>query len=125
MSRGHGPRLGLDDEVGWPQFLRGLPFVGVRPFSRMGHIFDITEWRAGIDPSNDGDNLILRERHVVFEFLDANGGVDMPWRHLSGNDAFANGFGPRTRPFVSDQGHRGHRTGVMALLAFGLENRRD
>src|SRR5439155_997767 len=53
MMRGHGPRFGFDDEVGRPQFLGGLPFVGVWPFSRTRHVFDITKRRAGVDPSND------------------------------------------------------------------------
>ena len=122
MSR-HGPGFGLDDEIGWSQLLRGLPFVGVWPLPWTRHVFEITEGRAAIDPSNDGIDLRLAERHVILEFLDSHGGVNVPWRHLTGDHTFADRLRPGACLFVSHQRHRRHRPGVMALLALLLENR--
>src|SRR5438445_1652787 len=122
MSR-HGPGFGLDDEVGLSQLLRGLPFVGVWPLPWTRHVFEITEGCAAVDPSNDGIDLRLAERHVILEFLDSHGGVNVPWRHLTGNHTLADRLRPGACLFVSRQRHRRHRPGVMALLALLLQNR--
>src|SRR5438876_981172 len=97
MSR-HGPGFGLDDEVGLSQLLRGLPFVGVWPLPWTRHVFEITEGCAAVDPSNDGIDLRLAERHVILEFLDSHGGVNVPWRHLTGNHTLADRLRPRGVP---------------------------
>src|SRR5437899_12738087 len=83
MSR-HGPGFGLDDEIGWSQLLRGLPFVGVWPLPWTRHVFEITEGCAAVYPSNDGIDLRLAERHVICEFLGSHGRVNVPWRVLVG-----------------------------------------
>ena len=51
MMSGHRVGLGLDDEIGLTQFLRGFPFVFGGPLLRGGHVFGIAERRARHPPT--------------------------------------------------------------------------
>src|SRR5262249_32007132 len=59
------------------------------------------------------------------EFLDPDGLVDMPWRHLALDHAFANGFRPGSRLFIRHKRHRRHRIRAVARLAFLLKDWSD
>ena len=47
-----------------------------------GMSFGIALRRAAVDPADDRVDLLVGQRHVVLEFLDADAAVDVPRRHL-------------------------------------------
>jgi len=97
----------------------------VGPLFGRRHVGDIAEGRAIVDPLGDRGNLGVVQREVVGKFLDADGGVDVPGRHLAREHTLLDGFGPRAHFLVAHQRHGRHLPGAMAVLALGLENGRD
>ena len=73
---------------------------------------------------DDGVDLLVGERHVVLEFLNADAAVDVPRRHLPRRTR-RDGARPRTCFLVGHERHRRDRTRLVARLALGLEDRRD
>src|SRR5260370_690283 len=72
-----------DDEVRLAEAVaHGLPLVvgDERPGRRQ--IVRIALWRARAHPADDHVHLLVSQRHVVLEFLDANALVDVPRRQL-------------------------------------------
>ena len=117
----------LDDEVGRAVAVpHALPLVGRRRAAwRGGRSFGSP---CGAPPSTQRDDrvdLLVAERHVVLELLHADARVDVPRRHLPRGDALLDGARPRTGVLVGDERHRRDRVRLMALLALGLEDRRD
>ena len=68
---------------------------------------------------------VVAQRHVVLEFLNADGLIQMPRRHGAADHALLDGFGPRTRLLVGHQRHRRHGAFAMAALAFFLKDGLD
>ncbi len=106
--------------------LRGKPpraLVG--PDARLRHVLRIALRRAGVDPSDDRVDLVVGQRPIVLEMLDADRPVDVPRRHLPRRHARLDGACPRARLFVGDERHRRDRVRPMTRLTFLLEDRRD
>ncbi len=126
-ERRHGEVVRLDDQV-W-LFLsergREVPTLAIRPLLRRRHVFRIALWSAGVDPTNDGLDLIVAERSVVLEFLNPDGPIDLPRRHLAIDDACLDRARPRTRLGEGDERHRRDRIGPVTRFALFLEDRRD
>src|SRR5205814_5778737 len=106
-----------------PEQLRRLPFVVGRPLPRRRHILRVAERRTAINPLSDRSDLVVTQRHVVLELLDADRLVDVPRRHLSRRHALLDRPRPRTRLFVSKERHRRNRSRTMTVLTFCLEDR--
>ena len=126
MHGGHRPLWRPDDQVrrSEPVALT-FPFVGRDERNRCRQVFRVALRRALIDPVHDRVDLLIAERHVVLEFLDADASVDMPRRHLTRGHAVFHRPRPRARVFKRDQRHRRDRIRLMALLTLRLKNRRD
>ena len=106
MLRRHRIRRRGNDQIRLPEQLRRLPFVVGRPLSRRRQVVGVAERRAAIHPLSDCCDLLVGQRHVVLELLDADRLVDVPRRHLPRRDALLDRPRPRTRLFVGDERHR-------------------
>ena len=80
---------------------------------------------ALIDPADDRLDLLVAQRHVVLEVLNADAAVDVPRRHLPRLDALLDGPRPGARFLVGAQRHRRDRAGLVTGLALCLEDWRD
>ena len=89
------------------------------------HVLRVALRRAGVDPLGDRLDLLVGERAIVLEFLDADGLVDVPGRHLSRLHAVLDRPRPGPRLFERDERHRRDRIGPVAGFALVLEDRRD
>ena len=107
----HGPRLPLDHEVWRSQHRFELETIARRPLLRGGHVADIAERRPGVDPLDDRVDLIVGQGPIVAKLLNADGLVQVPWRHLTIGDARLDRPYPRTHLLIGDQGHRRHAPG--------------
>jgi len=121
------PRSGLDDQIrlGLPKQRREIPDLFVRPRLRRWHVLHVALRGARINPLRNGGDLVVAQRPVVLEFLDAHGLVDVPGRHLSIRHARLDRARPRPRLFISGERHRRDRVGPMARFALLLEDRRN
>ena len=121
------PRGGADDEIGLrlPEHRGELPDLLGRPVPEGWHVRRIASRRALLDPPHDGGNLIIRERSVVLERLDADGLVDVPGRHLAAFDPGSDRPGPGAHLVERPEGHRSDRFLTMTRFAFLLEDGRD
>ena len=123
---GHGVGSRFDDQIGLrADFLGRLPLVRLGPLLGRRHVLRIALRRAGIHPAGDGVDLVVRQRHIVLELVNAHRHIDMPRRHLARDHALADGFRPGPGFFIGHQRHRRHGSGAMALLAFFLQDGRD
>ena len=115
MTRSGGPKPSL------------TPCHSLVVTERLGRrqVLRIALQRAAVDPADDRVDLLVAERHVVLELLDADARVDVPRRHLARADALLDRARPRARLLVGDERHRRDRVRLMALLTLGLKNRRD
>ena len=122
-----GPRRGLDDQVrlGLAEHAGEVPALLGRPLHRRRHVLHVALRRTGVNPLDDGLDLLVAEATVVLEVLDADRLVDVPWRHLASLDPAPDGARPRPSFLVGHEGHRRNRIGPMTGLALLLENRRD
>ena len=91
----HGERRRSHDEIGWPKPIGESPHVLVGKFLRRRHVPWIAFRCAGIHPSRDQVDLLVGERPVVLEMLDPDRPINVPWRHLSSDDARFDGPGSR------------------------------
>ena len=125
--RRHGEVVRLDDQV--RLFLaerrREVPALIVGPLLWRRHVLRVALRRAGVDPADDRVDLIVGERSVVLELLDADGPIDLPRRHLAVADARLDRARPRPRLGEGHERHRRHRVGPVTGLALLLEDRRD
>ena len=102
-----------------------VPLIGIVELARPGHIGGISLGRAGIHPFDDGRDLLVGQRHIVLEVVDAYVLVDVPGRHLAREDFLLDRLGPRPRFFISQQRHGRERVRPMAGLAAVLKDGRD
>ncbi len=125
-ERGHRVGRGLDDEVRRSaQLLRKVPHVVVRELLRCGHVLRIALRCAGVDPRNHRLELLVGQRTIVLEGLNADGAIDMPRGHLSRGDARSNRPHPRADLLVRHERHRRNVAGPVARLTLLLKDRRD
>ena len=80
---------------------------------------------ARVDPPHDVVELVVGERAIVLELLDAERPIDVPRRHLPRGDAALDRADPRPHLFIGDQRHRRDVARAMTRLALLLEDRRD
>ena len=125
MLRLHRVGFGFDDEIRRTQILLTFPLIRLGKLFRRRHVLQIAERRSGIDPADDRADLVVGQRHVVLELLNADILVDMPRRHLALDHALTDRFRPRACLVVRYERHRRDRPLVMAFLASLLENRSD
>jgi hypothetical protein len=85
-----------------------------------GWVFRISYFRAAVDPGGQGFDLLFAEGTIVGEVVLR---IGEPGRHFLGNDVFANGFRPRPRILVREQGEGRDLAGTVALLAMFLPDR--
>ena len=121
----HRPRLRLHDDVRRTQPVLELEAVAGRPDHRRRQVGPVAQRRAGVDPAHDGLDLLVAQRPVVDEVLDAHGLVEMPRRHLPRLDPRLDRARPGPRLLVGDQRHRGHAAHPVAGLALLLQDGRD
>ncbi len=77
-ARRHDMRLrNLDDEIR----LADVPHVVVLKLARRRHVGHVAFLRALVDPCRNRRDLLLGQRRVVLEFLNADVALDMPRRH--------------------------------------------
>ena len=107
--------LHLDDEVG----LAVGPLVERRELEGRRRVGGVAAGGAGRDPVDDGGDLGVAQRRVGDVLADA--AVDVPRRHLAGDDAVADGPRPGPRLLVGQQRHRGAGARPVALLARALQ----
>src|SRR5512134_1435283 len=92
--------------------------LALGPGLRRRHVFGVSLRRAVIDPLHNRRNLIVRERRIILEFLDAYRLVEMPRRHLttehSGLDR------PRPRPTFLEGPERHGRDGTRPMTRLAL-----
>src|SRR6202008_5080573 len=81
--------------------------------------------RSGVDPLDDRCDFFVGQRRIVLVFLDADGLVDEPRRHLTLADALLDGLRPGPGFAVGEQRHRRDFVGAMAPDAGAIEDRRD
>ena len=93
MTRSGGPK---------PSF---TPFHSLSVTSGLagGMILRIALRRSAVDPADDRVDLLVGERHVVLELLDADAAVDVPRRHLARRHALLDRAGPGTRFLERDR----------------------
>ena len=123
--RRHRPRLRLDHQIRRAEHALESELVFVRPFAGGGRSVGFPARRAGVDPADDGVDLLVAQRRVVDELLDADRLVEMPRRHLARGHARPDRARPRPRVVVGDQRHRADAARAMAHLTLVLEDRRD
>ena len=101
-----------------------MPFVLVFEFARWRHIGRVAHQRSTIDPFHDRCDLLVGERAVVLEMPHAHILVDVPRRHLPGENLFPDCLGPRSGLFIGQQRHRGKGAWPVTDLTLLLQNRR-
>ena len=105
----HRPVRRFDDQIRRAaKHVCEIPLRFIRPLLRRRHIFRIAFRRAGIDPFHDGLDLCVGQGPVILEFLNADGLVDVPGRHLPCDHALANGLSPWACFFIRHQRHWSH-----------------
>ena len=109
------------DKVG----LADVPRVLRRELPRGRHVRGISLRRSRIDPFRDGGDFSVVQRDVVLVFPDAHRFVEVPRWHLAVLHARFDRARPGTRVLVGDERHGRAGAGMMAVLALGLEDRRD
>src|SRR5580692_7870418 len=87
---------------------------------RWRQILGIAQRRAGVCPSYQSIDILLRERSVVGEL--AVVGIRKPWRHLLQQHRFFHGLGPRSSLLISEQSERCRFARTMAALTISFEN---
>ena len=110
----------FDDQIG----LLHVPFVGVLELAGSRHIGRISFWGAGVDPTDDGRDLIIGQRHVVLEMADADVLVDVPRRHFARQDFLFDRLGPGPHFLIGQQRHGRESIRPVTDLAAVLEKRR-
>ena len=118
-------RRRLDHEIRLAVERRVLPFIACPQVDRRRHVLRITGRRALVDPADDRRDLLAAQAAIVLELLDADGLIDVPWRHLARLDAGLDRTRPRPALLERPQRHRRDRAGPMAALALLLEDRRN
>ena len=120
------PGGGADDQIGLgAEERRVVPALAVRPLLRRRHVLRIALRRACVDPLHDRGDLLVGERSIVLELLDADGLVDVPWRHLARFDAGLDRTRPRPGLLERPQRHRRDRARPMTGFALLLKYWRD
>src|SRR6185295_16136235 len=121
----HLELLHLDDEIGRAD----RPGALIRIDLRRRHVGRVAARRAAVGPLRDGGDLVVAERGIVVEFLDADVLLDVPRRHHPGARPHAGALLDRARPrphvFVAHQRHRRHAVRAVAVLAAALQDWRD
>src|SRR5204862_4107305 len=84
--RCHVPCARLHNQIGLTELLAELPRVAARPLHGRRHVFHIACRRTRVDPAKARLDLCVGKGRVVFEVLDADGLVEVPWRHLPRSD---------------------------------------
>ena len=121
-ARGNDMRLrNLDDEIG----LADVPDIVVFELPWRRHVGHVALLRALVDPRRDRRDLLLGQRGVVLEFLNADVALDVPRRHQARDRLCLDRSRVRPRVFIRNQRHRRVRFGPVAVLARALKNRRD
>jgi hypothetical protein len=102
-----------------------VPDAVVVELLRRGHIGHVALRRALIHPRGDRRDLVIAQRRIVLELLDADVPFDVPRRHQAGDNLVLHC--PRVRPriFVGQERHRRHLVRPMAVLTGLLQDRRD
>src|SRR5439155_16705664 len=94
----------------------------IRPISRGWQVLRVSEWRAGINPTDNRIDLPVGQRPIVLEALDSNSLVNMPRRHVPRDNTFPDGFRPRAYLLIGDQRHRRRSSLSVTFLALCLKN---
>ena len=68
-----------DDDVG----LADVPAIRVVELARLRHIGGVAHRRARVDPLDDLLDLVVAQRWIVLEALNADVRIDAPRRHLA------------------------------------------
>ena len=101
--------------------LRDAPAFG--EFWRRLCIFGFAFDCACIYPRDDAFDFGIGQTAIIRELPEMRIGV--PGWHLSRDDFFLDGFGPRTHVFVGQGRERSRFAGAMTFGAFGIEDGRD
>ena len=75
----------------------------VSPLSRRRDVGGIPLSRAVVYPLDDGRNLLVSQRDIVLEVVYADVFVDVPGRHLPGDNLLLDRFSPRPDLLISQQ----------------------
>ena len=99
----HVRAVGLDDKIlrhRRNKFRRtDVPYVVIE-FDWRRHISRIPSWRPRVDSFHKRGNLIIGEPAIILELVDANIGIDKPWRHHPRADPLFDRFSPRPNLFI-------------------------
>ncbi len=121
----HQHILGSHDQIGFAD----RPLGRVVPDSQWRHRGRIASRRAIIGPLRDLGDLLVAQRRIVLELLNADVLLDVPGRHdasaRSHAGALLDGLGPRPHFFVGPERHRRHAVRAVTVLTAALEDRRD
>ena len=120
----HGVGRRVDHQARLAELFRQLPLIDVRPLSGSRHVAGISLGRTRVDPLHDGVDLLIGEREIVLEMLDADGPVEVPGRHGARFHALLDGFRPRPRLLERNQRHGSHGSDAVTFLAVVLQDRR-
>src|SRR5579871_562732 len=110
-----------DDEIGFAD----LPDLLVAKLARRRQVGRVALRSAGVHPLDHRGDLLLAQRNIITEMLDADVLVDEPRRHLAREDLLPDRPRPGSRLFVSEQRHRRYLPGAMTDLAMRLEDPGD
>ena len=97
----------------------------VRQLDLRRRIGRVAARRAGVGPGGHEVDLGLRQGAILLELLDADVRIDVPGRHLAGDDLVPDGARPGPRLLVVHQRHRRHVVGPMADLTRALQDGLD
>jgi hypothetical protein len=89
------------------------------------HVGRVALRRSGVDPLDDGGDLLVAQRRIVLVLLDANRLVEEPRRHLALADALLDRTRPWPRVLVRQQRHRRDLVRTMAAHTRAIQNRRN
>ena len=98
------------------------PQVGVGPLQRRRHVGHGAARRPGVGPSSERGNLLVGQRDVFLEVLDADVLFDEPGRHLAQCRLVLHRARPGPRVLVRQQRHRRERSRPVAVLAGALQD---
>ena len=121
----HGELLRLDDQIRRAD----RPRLRVGVDLRRRHVGRVAARRAAVGPLGDRGDLVVAQRRIVVELLDADVLLDVPRRHHAGLRADAGALLDRARPrphvLVGDSDIGATPSGAMAVLAAALQDGRD
>src|SRR5207253_10238091 len=114
------------DHVGWSISVDlALPEQLVSDRLERRHVLRVALRRALVHPRDDRLDLLVAERHVVLELLDADAPVDVPRRHLPRGYAVLDRARPWADLFEGPERHRRYRPGLMTAHTLGLKDGGD